>query len=188
VHWGCGVVRTTALAIAFAGACDHTDRQQTLVLAGKTVLREGSDAAAGYALAWGTVGKKIRGTAFRYEGWYATLARTLAQRSASAAKEIKQLIARSEENVESGNTQVGKAGETINAIVVQVRGVNDLIAEMGAATREQTEGTGQVSGAVAQLDRMTQQNAALVEESAAASDSLSQQARRLVQAVGVFRT
>jgi methyl-accepting chemotaxis protein len=113
--------------------------------------------------------------------------RSLAQRSASAAKEIKQLIMRSTEDVEAGNRQVGKAGDTIAAVVTQVRRVNDLIAEMGAATREQTQGIGQVSVAVSQLDQMTQQNAALVEESAAASDSLNQQARRLVEAVGVFR-
>ena len=113
--------------------------------------------------------------------------RSLAQRSASAAKEIKQLILRSTQDVEAGNRQVGNAGETIAAVVAQVRRVNDLIAQMGAATREQTQGIGEVSGAVSQLDQMTQQNAALVEESAAASESLSQQAKRLVEAVCVFR-
>ena len=113
--------------------------------------------------------------------------RSLAQRSATAAKEIKQLILRSTQDVDAGNRQVGKAGDTIAAVVVQVRRVNDLIAEMGAATREQTQGIGQVSGAVSQLDQMTQQNAALVEESAAASESLKDQARHLVEAVGVFR-
>ena len=113
--------------------------------------------------------------------------RSLAQRSAAAAKEIKQLILRSTEDVEAGNRQVGKTGDSIASVVLQVRRVNDLISEMGAATREQTQGIGQVTGAVSQLDQMTQQNAALVEESAAASDSLSQQAKHLVEAVGFFR-
>ena len=72
-------------------------------------------------------------------------------------------------------------------IVAQVRRVSDLITEISAATRQQTQGIGQVGDAVTQLDRVTQQNAALVEESAAAADSLSQQAARLVEAVSVFR-
>jgi len=114
--------------------------------------------------------------------------RSLAQRSASAAKEIKQLIMRSTEDVEAGNQQVGKTGETIAAVAAQMRRVNDLIAEMGSATREQTQGIGQVSGAVSELDQMTQQNAALVEESAAAADSLQEQAGRLATLVGRFRT
>jgi methyl-accepting chemotaxis protein len=113
--------------------------------------------------------------------------RSLAQRSASAAREIKVLIADSVEKVEAGSAQVGEAGRTMADIVAQVRRVNDLIAEISAATVEQTQGIGQVGDAVSQLDQVTQQNAALVEESAAAAESLRAQAARLVEAVGVFR-
>jgi methyl-accepting chemotaxis protein len=113
--------------------------------------------------------------------------RNLAQRSADAAKEIKTLISTSVERVEVGSKLVSDAGTTMDDIVTQVKRVADLIAEISAATTEQTSGIGQVSDAVTQLDQMTQQNAALVEESAAAADSLRQQAQGLVQAVSVFR-
>jgi methyl-accepting chemotaxis protein len=113
--------------------------------------------------------------------------RTLAQRSAQAAKEIKTLISDSTEKVESGSRLVGDAGRTMDDIVTQVKRVNDMLAEISAATNEQTTGIGQISDAVTQLDQVTQQNAALVEESAAAADSLRQQASRLVDAVAVFR-
>jgi methyl-accepting chemotaxis protein len=113
--------------------------------------------------------------------------RSLAQRSAAAAKEIKGLIIDSVEKVEAGSAQVGEAGRTMADIVAQVSRVNDLIGEISAATQEQTQGIDQVSDAVTQLDQVTQQNAALVEESAAAADSLSQQAGKLVTAVSVFR-
>lgn len=113
--------------------------------------------------------------------------RNLAQRSAEAAKEIKTLIGNSVEKVGAGTRLVDEAGRTMGDIVVQVRRVTDLISEISAATTEQTSGIGQISDAVMQLDQVTQQNAALVEESAAAADSLSQQAQRLVEAVGVFK-
>jgi methyl-accepting chemotaxis protein len=113
--------------------------------------------------------------------------RNLAQRSAAAAKEIKTLIHDSVEKVEIGSRQVGDAGRTMDDIVTQVRRVNDLIADISAATLEQSTGIGQVGEAVTQLDQVTQQNAALVEESAAAAESLKQQADRLVKAVAVFR-
>ena len=113
--------------------------------------------------------------------------RSLAQRSAAAAKEIKTLITESVDNVQAGSQQVGAAGTAMSDIVAQVRRVNALIEEMGNATEGQAQGIGQVGAAVNQLDQVTQQNAALVEESAAAADSLSQQAARLVEAVGVFR-
>jgi methyl-accepting chemotaxis protein len=112
--------------------------------------------------------------------------RSLAQRSAQAAREIKSLITESVEKVEAGSAQVGQAGQAMQDIVNQVRRVNDLIAEISSATQEQSQGIGQVGDAVAQLDQVTQQNAALVEESASAAESLSQQAGRLVQAVSVF--
>ena len=112
--------------------------------------------------------------------------RSLAQRSAQAAKEIKGLITESVERVEAGSAQVGEAGRAMDDIVAQVRRVNDLIAEISSATQEQTQGIGQVGDAVSQLDQVTQQNAALVEESAAAAESLSQQAARLVDAVSIF--
>jgi len=113
--------------------------------------------------------------------------RTLAQRSAQAAKEIKALIGQSVEKVDAGSRLVGEAGTTMTEIVAQVRRVADLIGEISAATREQTTGIGQVSEAVMQLDKVTQQNAALVEESAAAAESLKQQAARMTEVVGVFK-
>ena len=113
--------------------------------------------------------------------------RSLAQRSAAAAKEIKGLITDSVEKVDAGSRQVGEAGRTMDDIVTQVQRVNDLIGEISSATREQTQGVTQVSSAITQLDQVTQQNAALVEQSAAAADSLSQQAAKLVSAVGVFK-
>jgi methyl-accepting chemotaxis protein len=112
--------------------------------------------------------------------------RSLAQRSAEAAKQIKTLIGASVERVETGSRLVGDAGTTMSDIVARVQRVTQLIAEIGAATSEQSGGIGQVSDAVGQLDQVTQQNAALVEESAAAADSLKQQALKLVNAVSVF--
>lgn len=113
--------------------------------------------------------------------------RTLAQRSANAAKEIKALIVDSVEKVSVGTRQVNEAGESMSAIVTQVKHVSDLIGEISRATSEQTNGISQVSDAVNQLDQVTQQNAALVEESAAAADSLRQQADRLTKVVSVFK-
>ncbi|HJV68494.1 methyl-accepting chemotaxis protein [Ideonella sp.] len=113
--------------------------------------------------------------------------RSLAQRSAQSAREIKQLIGASVERVSTGASLVSDAGKTMDEIVGQVRRVSQLIAEISAAGSEQTTGIGQVSDAVLQLDQVTQQNAALVEESAAASESLKQQAHKLVEAVAVFR-
>ncbi|KAF1019684.1 MAG: Methyl-accepting chemotaxis protein III [Paracidovorax wautersii] len=113
--------------------------------------------------------------------------RTLAQRSAQAAKEIKDLIGESVAKVEAGSQQVGQAGATMGEIVTQVRQVASLITEIGAATHEQSQGISQVSDAVGQLDQVTQQNAALVEESAAAAESLHAQANRLVELISVFR-
>jgi methyl-accepting chemotaxis protein len=112
--------------------------------------------------------------------------RSLAQRSAEAAKQIKGLITESVEKVQAGSAQVGQAGRSMDDIVAQVRRVSELIGEISSATQEQTQGIGQVGDAVAQLDQVTQQNAALVEESAAAAESLSQQATKLVQAVSMF--
>jgi methyl-accepting chemotaxis protein len=113
--------------------------------------------------------------------------RSLAQRSASAAREIKGLIGASVEKVEAGTRLVGDAGATMQDVVGQVKRVSDLISELSAATSEQTAGISQVNDAVTQLDETTQQNAALVEQSAAAADSLRQQASRLTEVVGVFR-
>jgi methyl-accepting chemotaxis protein len=113
--------------------------------------------------------------------------RSLAQRSAQAAKEIKQLIGESVGKVEAGTRLVGDAGRTMGDIVSQVQKVNDLIGEISSASGEQTSGIGQISDAVTQLDQVTQQNAALVEESAAAAESLKQQAARLAETVSTFR-
>jgi aerotaxis receptor len=113
--------------------------------------------------------------------------RSLAQRSAEAAREIKSLIASSVEKVEAGARTVDEAARAMQDIVSQVTGVSGLIAEISSATTEQSSGIAQVGQAVAHLDQITQQNAALVEQSAAASGSLQQQAERLVEAVTVFR-
>lgn len=113
--------------------------------------------------------------------------RTLAQRSASAAREIKQLIQSSVAEVEHGAALAGSAGEAMRDIVDQVLKVSKLITEISEGAEEQAVGIGQVSQAVSHLDSVTQQNAALVEQSAAAADSLRQQSTVLVRAVGAFK-
>ncbi|MGF6741314.1 methyl-accepting chemotaxis protein [Paraburkholderia atlantica] len=113
--------------------------------------------------------------------------RALAQRSANAAKEIKSLISTSVEKVETGSSLVDDAGKTMDEIVTQVKRVSNLIAEITAATEEQSSGVSQIDQAVSDLDNITQQNATLVENSSAASNNLKQQAMRLVEAVSVFR-
>jgi methyl-accepting chemotaxis protein len=113
--------------------------------------------------------------------------RTLAQRSAEAAKEIKTLIGNSVDRVEVGSRQAAEAGQAMSEIVSQVVKVTDLIGEIASAAAEQSNGIGQVNQAVTQMDQVTQQNAALVEESAAAANSLSHQAQRLAEAVSVFK-
>ena len=112
--------------------------------------------------------------------------RSLAQRSAEAAKEIKQLIGQSVQSVENGSAQVAQAGQSMQDIVASVRRVSDLIGEITASSGEQRDGIAQVSQAVTQLDQMTQQNAALVEQSSAAAAAMREQAGRLAEAVAVF--
>jgi methyl-accepting chemotaxis protein len=113
--------------------------------------------------------------------------RSLAQRSAQAAKEIKGLIGASVDKVDAGSRLVADAGTTMGEIVNSVRRVSDIIGEITAASAQQSDGIGQVNATVAQLDQMTQQNAALVEQSAAAAESLSDQAKLMAQAISVFR-
>ncbi len=113
--------------------------------------------------------------------------RSLAQRSADAAREIKTLIGASVEKVENGTQLVSEAGRSMEGIVAQVQRVSDLIGEISSGTSEQTTGISQVGEAVTQLDQVTQQNAALVEQSAAAADSLRHQAAKLAEVVSVFR-
>ncbi len=113
--------------------------------------------------------------------------RALAQRSSEAAREIKELISASVARVNEGSEQVGAAGTTMEEIVSQVKRVNDLIDEISSATVEQASGIELVNRAVSSLDETTQQNAALVEQSAAAAASLREQASKLNQTVGVFR-
>ena len=113
--------------------------------------------------------------------------RALAQRSAEAAKEIKVLIADSVDRVEVGAEQVGQAGTTMQEVVASIGRVTAIMREISTASAEQSEGVGQVGGAVSSMDRTTQQNAALVEEMAAAASSLKSQALDLVRAVGMFR-
>ncbi|OWQ93123.1 methyl-accepting chemotaxis protein [Roseateles aquatilis] len=112
--------------------------------------------------------------------------RSLAQRSATAAKEIKQLIDDSVERVSAGNQLVEAAGATMEELVNQVRSVATVISEINNSTNEQSTGIGQVNDAITQLDQVTQQNAALVEEAAAAADSLEQQAAGLARVVSRF--
>jgi len=114
--------------------------------------------------------------------------RNLAQRSAQAAREIKSLIEDSVGRVEIGSTLVESAGETMDEIVSAVTRVTDIMGEIASASDEQSRGIDQVGLAVAEMDRVTQQNASLVEESAAAAAALEEQASRLTQAVAVFRT
>ncbi len=113
--------------------------------------------------------------------------RTLAQRSANAAKDIKGLISDSVKKIESGNTLVGKSGETMKEIVSAIKRVNDIMSEIAAASAEQSTGIEEVTTAISQMDDMTQQNAALVEEAAAAAESLQSQADQLTQSVSQFR-
>ena len=113
--------------------------------------------------------------------------RSLAGRSAEAAKEIKSLIGASVEKIETGSRLVGAAGESMNDIVAQVKRVADLIGEISSSAQEQTLGIEQINQAIVQLDNVTQQNAALVEEAAAAADSLNQQADKMVQVVSSFK-
>jgi len=117
----------------------------------------------------------------------ATEVRTLAQRSAAAAKEIKELISDSVDKVEDGTRLVDEAGATMDEIVSSVKRVTDIMAEISAASQEQTSGIEQVNQAVTQMDDATQQNAALVEEAAAAAESMQDQAQTLTQAVSVFK-
>jgi methyl-accepting chemotaxis protein len=113
--------------------------------------------------------------------------RSLAQRSAEAAREIKSLIGASVDKVDAGAKLVGDAGATMNEIVAQVKNVAELISQISTATREQTSGIGLVSDAVARLDQVTQHNSSLVEHSATAARGLNDQAARLVGAVSMFR-
>ncbi|HEY9240263.1 MAG TPA: methyl-accepting chemotaxis protein, partial [Burkholderiaceae bacterium] len=113
--------------------------------------------------------------------------RSLAQRSADAAKEIKALISASVERVEQGTVQVDQAGATMTEVVTSIKRVTDIMAEISAASTEQSAGVAQVGDAVTEMDKTTQQNAALVEESAAAAESLKNQAQQLVATVAVFK-
>jgi methyl-accepting chemotaxis protein len=114
--------------------------------------------------------------------------RNLAQRSAAAAREIKALIESSVERVDRGGELVEQAGATMHEILSSVRQVTTIMAEISTASAEQTSGIEQVNAAVLQMDRVTQQNAALVEEAAAAAAAMHEEAQRLLGAVSVFRT
>jgi methyl-accepting chemotaxis protein len=114
--------------------------------------------------------------------------RSLAQRSAQAAREIKTLISASGEKVESGTKLANDAGSAMDEIMRSVTHVTNIINDITTASNSQSTGIGEVNLAVTQLDQMTQQNAALVEESAAAAASLKEQAERLTAAISAFRT
>jgi methyl-accepting chemotaxis protein-1 (serine sensor receptor) len=114
--------------------------------------------------------------------------RNLAQRSASAAKEIKDLINDSVEKVKTGSELVDESGRTLSEIMESVKKVTDIVAEIAAASEEQSAGIEQVNNAVSQMDNVTQQNAALVEQASAASKSMEQQSATLIRQIGYFRT
>jgi methyl-accepting chemotaxis protein len=113
--------------------------------------------------------------------------RNLAQRSAAAAKEIKALIDDSVGKVDAGSKLVGEAGSTMNELVDSVKRVTDIMSEIMAASEEQSSGIEQVNQAIAQMDQVTQQNASLVEEAAAAAESMQDQSRKLTEVVGAFK-
>jgi aerotaxis receptor len=117
----------------------------------------------------------------------ATEVRNLAQRSAAAAKEIKNLIDNSVEKVENGTRLVNEAGKTMEEIVTSIKHVAEIMSEITAASQEQSSGIEQVNQAVAQMDEVTQQNAALVEEAAASAESLENQAKDLTGAISIFK-
>ena len=117
----------------------------------------------------------------------ATEVRTLAQRSAAAAKEIKELINDSVTKVDEGTKLVDEAGSTMDEIVTAVKRVTDIMSEISAASQEQSSGIEQINQAVTQMDEVTQQNAALVEEASAAAESMKEQSKVLIQAVSVFK-
>jgi methyl-accepting chemotaxis protein len=112
--------------------------------------------------------------------------RSLAQRSASAAKEIKDLIGESTGRIESGATLVTRSGDTMREILESITRVSAIMSEIETASSEQSAGIGQINIAIAQMDQVTQQNAALVEEAAAAAGALEDQANRLNAAVAIF--
>ncbi len=113
--------------------------------------------------------------------------RSLAQRSSSAAKEIKDLIATSVQKGQDGSALAAVAGRTMSDVTQAISRVTDIMGEIAAASGEQSRGIGQVNQAITQMDEVTQQNAALVEEAAAASQSLEEQGRRLTESVAFFR-
>ncbi|MNL02600.1 Methyl-accepting chemotaxis protein IV [compost metagenome] len=117
----------------------------------------------------------------------ATEVRSLAQRSSAAAMEIKQLIGESVRTVEEGSVLAGQAGRTMDDVVSSVQRVNAIIGEIAVASVEQRDGIEQISIAISQMDGVTQQNAALVEQAAAAADALQQQAASLADAVSIFK-
>jgi methyl-accepting chemotaxis protein len=117
----------------------------------------------------------------------ATEVRSLAQKSASAAREIKSLITDSVSQVDGGTRLAQQAGETMKEVVASVRHVTEMMGQISSASAEQSDGIGQVNQAIVQMDQATQQNAALVEEAAAAAGALQAQAQQLLAAVQVFR-
>ncbi len=117
----------------------------------------------------------------------ATEVRTLAGRSATAAKEIKELIQDSVKKVDDGSVYVTRSGQTLEQIVASVKKVSDIVAEIAAASREQSAGIGQVNSAVLQMDELTQQNAALVEQATTASQSMAHEAHALYELMGSYQ-
>jgi len=113
--------------------------------------------------------------------------RALAQRSANASRDIKSLIAASNGHVRSGAGLVGQAGQSLQDIVIAIKKVSDIVAEIAAASREQSTGLEQVNAAVTQMDELTQRNSALVEETSASAQALSNQAQELTEVVSFFR-
>ena len=156
---------------------DNARAANQLALKAQTVATQGGDVVAEVVRTM----KGINDSSRKIE------VRSLAGRSADAAKEIKALIGASVERVEAGSALVDRAGSTMSEVVEAIGRVTEIVSEISAASQEQSQGGAQVGEAVTQMDQATQQNAALVEESAAAADGLKVQAAQLVHAVAVFR-
>jgi methyl-accepting chemotaxis protein len=179
-HAGSGVV--SDMVSTMSGIHDSSRRITDIISVIDGIAFQTNILALNAAVEAARAGEQGRGFAV-----VASEVRTLAQRSAAAAKEISKLIQESTEKVEAGVELAGKAGSTVQNMLKAVTDVSGLVREVSEATNDQSMRLDQISSAIARLDANTQQNAALVEESAAASHSLSQQASRLQGSAAVFQ-